>query len=44
MAVGQVGGEDGAPGGAGLDEAHREACSTLDAHQAAPGVDQVDGT
>ena len=44
VAVGQVGGEDGAPGGAGLDEAHREACSTLDAHQATSGVHQVDGT
>ena len=41
VAVGEVGGEDGAPCRAGLDEAHREAGG---AHEATPGVDQVDGT
>ena len=43
VAVGQVGGEDGAPRRTGLDEAHREVGSTLDTDEAAPGVDQVDG-
>jgi hypothetical protein len=38
-----VGREDGAPGGAGLDEADGIGCRGLDGDDAAPGVHQEDG-
>ena len=41
MAGRQVGGEDGATGRTGLDEAHRERGCDLDAQQAAAGVDEI---
>ena len=44
IAAGEVGGEDGAPGGTGLDEAYRERGCGLDVDQATTGVDEVERT